>query len=157
MHESLPIIPYQPHQLDLDKQQAIKYHHSLGSQCFSDYGVSGQELTKLYDTLILINNYFGFGLLIFYEIFTNMILLTFLGQFVASSCHYGMMIMDMLLLTYLNTGLILESQTLRIFVSKSLQIRFYIYIFFLLFFHSFSESIVIGYDIIQYFSLDSNL
>ena len=82
MHESLPIIPYQPHQLDLDKQQAIKYHHSLGSQCFSDYGVSGQELTKLYDTLILINNYFGFGLLIFYEIFTNMILLTFLGQFV---------------------------------------------------------------------------
>ena len=151
MHESLPTTPYRLHQLDLNKLQAIKYHHSLGLQCFSGFGVSGQELTKLYDTLISINNYFGFGLLIFYKIFTNMILLTFLGQFVASSCHYGMMIMDMLLLTYLNTELILESQTLRIFVSKSLQIRFYIYIFFLLFFHSFSGRLFTGYDIIQYF------
>ena len=137
MHESLPITPYQPHRLDLDKQQAIKYHHSLGSQCFSDFGVGGQELTKLYDTLILINNCFGFGLLIFYEIFINMILLEFLGQFVTSSSHYEMMIMDMQLLIYLNMGLTLESQTLQIFVSKSLQIRFYIYIFFLLFFHLF--------------------
>ena len=133
MHESLPTTPYRLHQLDLNKLQAIKYHHNLGSQCFSGFGVSGQELTKLYDTLISINNYFGFGLLIFYKIFTKMILLSFRGQFVEPSFHYEMMIVDMRQLTYLNKVLTLENQTLQKFMLMSLQIRFYRYIIFLLF------------------------